>query len=59
MAANYKIGQEVKLITVIPQGPVVALAVDQEGDIEYKVSYVDSQGVAQERWFKEDDLEAV
>ena len=59
MAANYKIGQEVKLITIVPQGPVVALSVDQEGDIAYKVSYVDFQGVAQERWFKENDLEAV
>ena len=59
MAANYKIGQEVKLITIVPQGPVVALSVDQEGDIAYKVSYADSQGVTHERWFKEDDLEAV
>ena len=59
MAANYKIGQEVKLITIVPQGPVVALSVNQEGDIVYKVSYADSQGVAQERWFKENDLEAV
>ena len=59
MAASFKVGQEVQLITVIPEGPVMQLTVDQEGNIEYLVAYKDSDGVFQSRWFKEDELIAV
>jgi uncharacterized protein YodC (DUF2158 family) len=59
MAASFKVGQEVQLITVIPEGPVMQLAVDQEGIIEYLVAYKDSDGDFQSRWFKEDELIAV
>lgn len=59
MAASFKVGQEVQLITVIPKGPVMQLAVDQEGNIEYLVTYKDSDGDFQSRWFKEDELIAV
>lgn len=59
MAASFKIGQEVQLITVIPEGPIVQLSVDQEGNIAYLVAYKDSDGDSQSRWFKEDELKAV
>lgn len=59
MAASFKIGQEVQLITVIPEGPIVQLSVDQEGNITYLVAYKDSDGESQSRWFKEDELKAV
>ena len=59
MAASFKIGQEVQLISVTPQGPVEQLAVDQEGNIEYLVTYQDSDGVPQSRWFKESELKSV
>lgn len=58
MAANFKIGQEVKLITNIPQGPVKQLSVSQNGDIEYLVEWVEGKET-NERWFKEDELDAV
>lgn len=59
MAASFKIGQEVQLITVIPEGPIVQLSVDQEGNITYLVAYKDSDGETQNRWFKEDELKAI
>jgi uncharacterized protein YodC (DUF2158 family) len=59
MAASFKIGQEVQVITVIPTGPVQQLAVDQAGNIQYLVAYVNSDGEGQTRWFNEDELKAV
>ena len=59
MAASFKIGQEVQLITVIPEGPIVQLSVDQEGNITYLVAYKDSDGESQSRWFNEDELRVV
>jgi len=59
MAAVFKVGQEVQLITVIPEGPVMRLVVDQEGNIEYLVAYKDSDGDFQSRWFKENELTLV
>lgn len=59
MAANFKINQEVKVNVQIPQGPVKQLSVNQSGDIQYLVSWVDHNGVAQETWFTEEALIAV
>ena len=56
MAASFKIGNEVKLNVAPPQGKVVQLAVDQDGNIQYLVEFNDAQGVSQQRWFKEDEL---
>lgn len=56
MAASFKVGEQVKLITVVPQGPVKALSVNQDGDIQYLVEWTDADGDSQERWFKEDEL---
>ena len=56
MAASFKVGQEVKVKTPVPQGLVSALSVSQEGDIQYLVSWTDANDVSQERWFSEDDL---
>lgn len=56
MAANFKIGQTVSVVTVVPKGPVKALTVNQDGDIQYLVEYKDVDGSAQERWFKEDEI---
>ena len=59
MAASFKIGQEVTLEVIAPKGPVEQLSVDQEGNIEYLVSWTDIAGEPQSRWFKEDELKAV
>lgn len=56
MAASFKIGNRVRLNVTPPQGEVVQLAVDQEGNIQYLVEFVDAEGKSQQRWFKEDEL---
>lgn len=56
MAATFKIGQEVKLIAEVPQGAVKELSVNQDGDIQYLVAWVNAQGENQSRWFSEDTL---
>ena len=56
MAATFKIGQEVRLNATLPEGQVEQLAVDQEGNIMYLVSYMDSKGEQHSRWFNEDSL---
>jgi hypothetical protein len=59
MATKFAKGQEVKLAAVVPQGPVKALRMDEDGNFFYLVSWTDLEGNAQERWFEEAQLEAV
>lgn len=56
MAASFKLGNRVRLNVIPPQGEVVQLAVDQEGNIQYLVEFADAEGKSQQRWFKEDEL---
>jgi hypothetical protein len=56
MATAFKKGDVVKLTTVVPQGPVLALRMDDSGIIQYLVEWVDANGVTQQRWFDEDQL---
>lgn len=56
MATKFSKGQAVKLIAVIPQGPVLKLRMDEDGVVWYLVGWTDVEGVAQERWFREDEL---
>ena len=51
-------GQNVRLKAVVPQGPVAKMRMDDDGKIEYLVEWTTSDGVTQERWFTEDQLEA-
>lgn len=57
MAASFKLGQKVQLIVSVPQGSVEQLTVNQEGEIQYLVSYMDKDGEQQSRWFLESELE--
>jgi uncharacterized protein YodC (DUF2158 family) len=57
--AKFKKGEEVKLIAVIPEGPVLALRMDEDGVVQYLISWTDANGVEQQRWFDEDQLVAV
>jgi hypothetical protein len=59
MATKFIKGQEVKLNSVVPQGPVVALRMTEDGVFFYLIQWTDADGVAQQRWFKESDLTAV
>ena len=54
--ATFKKGDVVKLAGVVPQGPVIALRMDENGIVQYLVEWQDAEGVAQQRWFDEDQL---
>lgn len=56
MATKFTKGQEVKVAAVVPQGPVKALRMDEDGVFFYLIEWTDANGVAQERWFVEADL---
>jgi hypothetical protein len=56
MATKFVKGQEVKVNTVVPQGPVQKLRMDEDGIFYYLISWTDVDGQVQERWFKESDL---
>lgn len=56
MATAFKKGDVVKLTSVVPQGPVQALRMDDNGVIQYLVEWTDTNGVTQQRWFDEDQL---
>ena len=56
MATKFVKGQEVKAAGVIPQGPVKALRMDEDGNFFYMIEWVDGEGNTQERWFAEADL---
>lgn len=59
MATKFVKDQQVKVIAVIPQGPVQKLRMDDDGMIWYLIQWTDASGAIQERWFKEDDLTEV
>jgi hypothetical protein len=56
MATKFTKGQEVKVVGVIPQGPVKALRMDEDGNFYYLIEWTDAKGNAHERWFNEEDL---
>ena len=59
MATKFKKGDEVKVLTVVPQGPVQALRMDEDGKVYCLIEWTDAQGQTQQRWFAEDDLTGV
>lgn len=59
MATKFVKDQQVKVIAVIPQGPVQKLRMDDDGMVWYLIQWTDADGATQERWFKEDDLTEV
>ena len=56
MATKFSKGQEVKLNQIVPQGEVLALRMDEEGNFFYKVEWADIDGKSQQRWFAEEVL---
>lgn len=56
MATKFIKGQAVKANAVIPQGPVEALRMTEDGEFYYLITWTDVNGVEQTRWFKEEDL---
>jgi hypothetical protein len=58
MATTFVKNQNVRVKAVIPEGPVAALRMNEDGQFFYLVQWTDANGVVQSRWFKEEDLEA-
>jgi hypothetical protein len=54
----FKKGDVVKLQAVVPQGPVLALRMNEEGEISCLIEWVDADGETQQRWFPETQLVA-
>ena len=55
----FKKGDKVRVKTVVPEGPVVALRMSSDGDISYLVEWTDAAGNSHQRWFTEDELMGV
>lgn len=58
MATLFQKGQNVKTVAVVPEGPVQALRMDEDGKFFYLISWTDSAGQEQQRWFEESELVA-
>jgi hypothetical protein len=58
MATKFTKGQTLKLNATVPQGPVLALRMDENGTFFYLLEWTDEAGVKQQRWFEESQLTA-
>jgi hypothetical protein len=56
MATKFEKGDMVKAVAVIPEGPVEALRMDEDGNFFYQISWTDVNGETQQRWFGEAEL---
>lgn len=54
----FKKGDVVKLKAVVPQGPIIAMRMTEEGVVQCLVEWNDGQQT-QQRWFDQDDLATV
>ena len=58
MATMFAKNQTVKLKAVVPEGPVLAFRMDEDGNVQYLVEWNDAEGLSQQRWFDEAQLVA-
>jgi uncharacterized protein YodC (DUF2158 family) len=56
--SSFKKGDTVKLKAVVPAGPVVAMRMDEDGNVQCLVEWTDTNGNTTQRWFDQDQLEA-
>ena len=59
MATKFTKGQQLKLNAVVPQGPVQALRMTEDGVFFYLIQWTDADGKTQQRWFQASELTAV
>ena len=57
--ATFKKGDTVKLIGVVPLGPVSGMRMDEDGNVSYLIEWTDVESHVQQRWFAEAELAAV
>lgn len=55
----FKKGDIVKLKAVIPQGPIIKMRMDDDGNIWCLMEWTTEDGQAHSRWFMDGDLEVV
>lgn len=53
----FKKGEIVKVKAVVPEGPVVAMRMSEDGVVSYLVEWNDGE-TTQQRWFEQDQLVA-
>jgi len=56
MATAFKKGDVVKLNQPVPEGPVQAMRMDDEGNVFCLIEWTDNDGSTQQRWFAEKEL---
>lgn len=54
--ATFKKGDAVKLNSIVPSGPIEAMRMDEDGNVQYLISWIAVDGVTQSRWFDEVQL---
>jgi uncharacterized protein YodC (DUF2158 family) len=54
----FKKGDVVRVNAVVPEGPVAAMRMDEDGSVSYLINWQDINGVMQQRWFVETELTA-
>jgi len=54
----FKKGDAVKVKGIIPQGPVLAMRMDEDGNIFCLIEWIDEHGATVQRWFAESQLVA-
>lgn len=54
--AKFVKGEKVKLVVVVPEGPVEKFMMTEDGVIMCLISWKDANGQNQSRWFPEDEL---
>jgi uncharacterized protein YodC (DUF2158 family) len=57
MATQFTKNQVVRVKSVIPQGAVQALRMDEDGVVYCLLTWTDFYGTSQTRWFVESELE--
>ena len=56
MATKFQKGDVVKVKAVVPEGPVQAFRMDEDGVVFCLIEWTDAEGNVQQRWFEEDTL---
>ena len=54
--AKFAKGEVVKVVVVVPQGPIEKFMMLEDGTVMCLISWKDAEGQNRSRWFSEDEL---